>query len=281
MHYQLHRFLRLLGLVKSAGRVIRKPLLLKSFSWFDHFAMINHLIDFLWPHGLLKVFSWNILHAQMDWIEVWGFYTILCLYLWLELILKGASLYPHVDDLQMGFFVLFKTWLTVWFLIFLHNEVQFVIQILWLDPQLLDLFLSWLQKSLFHVFPICLPFISLFLNSWMVLLIWNMMWWCIAGTTTSTYGYTEHDTASLYSLCEAQHVKQAWTLWKHCDATAPVWSKLTPPSGLSLNSCTGSLLYWVQLTNLIWMTDSTCRLGILLISLVWANGFCVFFYLTA
>jgi hypothetical protein len=49
----------------------------------------------------------------------------------------------------------------------------------------------------------------------MVLLIWNMMWWCIAATTTSTYGYTEHDTASLYSLCEAQHVKQAWTLWKH------------------------------------------------------------------
>jgi hypothetical protein len=24
----------------------------------------------------------------------------------------------------------------------------------------------------------------------MVLLIWNMMWWCIAATTTSTYGYT-------------------------------------------------------------------------------------------
>jgi hypothetical protein len=24
----------------------------------------------------------------------------------------------------------------------------------------------------------------------MVLLIWNMMWWCIAATTASTYGYT-------------------------------------------------------------------------------------------
>lgn len=182
--------------MKSAGRVIRKPLLLKSFSWFDHFALISHLINFLWPclHGLLKVFSWSILHAQIDWIEVWGFYTILCLYLWLELILKGVSLYPHVDDLQMRLFVLFRTWLTMWFLIFLHNEVQFVIQILRLDPQLLlsflDLFLCWLQKSLFPVFPICIPFISLFLSSWMVLLIWNMMWWCIAATTASTYGYT-------------------------------------------------------------------------------------------
>jgi hypothetical protein len=29
-----------------------------------------------------------------------------------------------------------------------------------------------------------------FLSSWMVQLIWNMMWWCIAATTTSTYGYT-------------------------------------------------------------------------------------------
>ncbi len=104
-----------------------------------------------------------------------------------------------------------------WF--FFTMKFSLLFKFFWLDPQLLlsflDLFLSWLQKSLFPVFPICLPFISLFLNSWMVLLIWNMMWWCIAATTTSTYGYTEHDTASLYSLCEAQHVKQAWTLRKH------------------------------------------------------------------
>ncbi len=220
MHYQLHQFLR----AAWASEVSRESY--KKTTATEEFFMIWPLCSDSLDRLSLAMSTWSSQGIFLKYITCtdglkWGlrFLRHLVFISLVGLILKGVSLYPHVDDLQMGLFVLFRTWLTVWFLIFLHNEFLFVIQILWLDPQLLlsflDLFLSWLQKSLFPVFPICLPFISLFLNSWMVLLIWNMMWWCIAATTTSTYGYTEHDTASLYSLCEAQHVKQAWTLWKH------------------------------------------------------------------